>query len=238
MVGFPEGFLVRVHTLQHGAEKEEKDVLEKLHHRAESHAAVHAPQPEVLDEADVTLALYKSSFEVTYEKSTSLFRAAKTLYEEVHDVLNDGKIHVHHGDWTVDELEGRVMVLQSLQKTRWEKLLAEGEKLRQKADEIYEPVTKAEAAVLHSRGEPPNVAWMGFPTNEQADVRKAYKNKFKQAFAVAKLEYEGVAGFPDGLLTRVPHLKNGAEMEARGVIDKLRHRTHVDQILRIKIPTF
>lgn len=148
-------------------------------------------EPEVLNAAERTLAEFKASFETVYELSTSLFLSAKELNQKIHAILNEGRLRVDHGEMTVYELDEWLKQLLIPEKAKWDILFKEEAKLSKKLNEIYEPVKESEAAVIHARGEPPDVAWMGLPTEEQAYVRKAYHHKFKKAFAEAKREYDG-----------------------------------------------
>jgi len=148
-------------------------------------------QAEVVRAAEKALADFKVSFEAIYEQSTSLFRTAKALHQKIHDVLTEGKIRVDRGETKVQDLDGWLKRLLDPEKSKWERLLGEEENLLKMANDVYQPVTEAEAAVIHARGEGSNVAWMGIPTEEQAAVRKAYHLKLSKDFAEAKSEYLG-----------------------------------------------
>jgi len=179
---------------------------------------------EVLDQADRTLSQFKASFEEAFEVSNTLFRSAKTMYEHVREVLDQGKLRVVKGEWTVEQLDEHMKGLLQRQAEGWTKLINGAEKEKKKVNEIFQPVKDAELAVKHARGEGANVAWLGYLTEDQAKVRKAYHEKLVKNFADAKVEYQSVCGYPDGLLVRIPQLKHGVETEVATIIEKLSRR--------------
>jgi hypothetical protein len=183
-------------------------------------------RPDILQEADQVLKTFRQALPEEYTRCSSLYESAKDLYKDVCHHLVSGKLKVQHGEWTVDELEGKMTELAQKQESCWNTLFSGEQIMRKRVEALYEPVKEMEQKVKNARGEMGAAPWNDHPTAEQSAVRKAYSHCLKTTFHDAKVEFDAITSYPDGLLTQVALLHKHGDTETSESIKQLRKREH------------
>jgi hypothetical protein len=186
--------------------------------------------PEVLAEADSVLREFKALIEKNYDIADSLYEGAKNLWEQVKYHWTQGKHRVLKGKWSANDFDRDLTDLFSRQDAIWAREMNVCDELQAQIDELYNKVEKAHDNVKHARGEPPRVAWMSFPTLDQATIRKVYDHKLRFAFKDAYLQYESLCGYPEGILTKTKLLHERAIKETSDLVEWCRKKEHVRKV--------
>jgi hypothetical protein len=186
--------------------------------------------PEVLAEADSVLCEFKALIEKEYPVASSLYEGGKNLWEQVKYHWKQGKYRVLKGEWSADDFDRDLMDLFRRQEAIWDREMDVGAELYVRIDELYKKVKQAHDNVKNARGKPPHVAWMSFPTPDQATIRHVYDHRLRFAFKDAQTEYEGLCGYPEGILTKLKLLRDRAIKESRDLVEWCRKKEHVHKV--------
>jgi hypothetical protein len=185
-----------------------------LRHELEDHMHIHL---NVVDEADEALKKFQEMMSDAYTDCSSLQEAAKDLYKEVFHNINGGKLKVYQGTLALDQFDRDLTALLGKQQPKWDQLKAKEAIMRTRLQKMYEPIHAAELHVRDAKGD-------GKSNEPQKELAKVYSHRLKRNFHDAKVEYDELMGFPDGLLTQIDLLHKRAETESREIIEKLRKR--------------
>ena len=161
---------------------------------------------EMIDETDAILQGFKTSMEETYPKASSVYEAAKWLYQQVYDLRS--KDQANNND-------AQVAALYQSQAEKWSQLEADAAELQAVIKNKYGTVESAETRIKKARGSSgPSRAALGFPTPNQKLARYVFDKKFKYKFHDAKSEISMMCDFPDGMLVQVRLLHKNTEKMA------------------------
>lgn len=183
--------------------------------------------PEVLTEADSILSEFNALIEKEYPIANKLYEDATHLWEQVKYHWTQGKHRVLKGEWSADDFDRDLMDLFRGQEAIRDRQMNLGAELYAEIEELYKKVEQAHDNVKHARGEPPRVAWMSFPTPDQATVRKVYAHKLRFTFKDAQTDYESLCGYPEGILTKMRLLHERAIKETRDLVEWCRKKEHL-----------
>lgn len=192
-----------VEVQQGGVDEEEVEVTDEI--VEEEVPPPEAPQANVLEQANKALCAWKQVQEKVLPEAKDLHYYAEELYVEDQKFWDHGKFKVRREEWTVDEFDQELKALSKKQEPVWDKLLNQTDILLKKLEQPYKDVQAAAEKVKASIGPHPFGKVLGkpAPTSQEQEIRHEFHWKLDQEFKNAKAEYQEIAGYPEGLLSRV-----------------------------------
>lgn len=190
-------------------------------------ARAEQPRPAVVADMEGALAEFKRVMTEYLPMAFAMHEAAKKLYKEMGRHWSADKRHVASNEMHAAGLAQDLLGLQAKQEPLWATLEKDANALRERVDRAYKLVQDADAAVLRACAyKGTNAAWGGFTTPEMEAVRHFHSKKLRTDVHEAKVTYEEVCGFPDGLLTRIGTIQKRVLKETEALIESTAKKEH------------
>jgi hypothetical protein len=196
-----------------------------------AHPIAKQPQtgvPECVQHAQYVLHVWNHLMERELDHIHRLADASEKLWCEDQQLWNEGKNHVAHGSWSVEEFDRHVKDLMDEQAPIWAKLKAMTGELREKMDQPWKDVLQAEECVAHECSSEPapkgkfrvfarlfGKAPLSPPTAPRVADFFYHGSPLMSKFLQAHEYHQLVSSYPSGLLTKIELLhQNAAEKTA------------------------
>jgi len=193
---------------------------------------------EILQQAEDSLCAWNEAMEQVQVPADDLFYYAEELWVEDKAKWNEARRKALHGEWTVEQFDRELDALQQKQAPVWDIILKKEADLRGILEVPHQQMKVAHDRIKMALAEDPlSKKFMnplahlfGKPLHEdQQMLLHHYQCKLKRQFEDAEEEFNRLADYPSGLLTRVKLFRSNAikeTAELAGVVHKKKGVVH------------
>lgn len=203
-----------------------------------------APQANVLHLANEALCAWKRIYKQEKPKADDTWYYAEELFVEDQKFWEHGKHKVHHTkEWTVEQFGEELEKLKAKQQPVWDLLIKQADEIAAKLEKPAEDVKNACDKVKASLGPHPFnkvVPGKPAPTSQEEEIRHEFHYKLDQEFKDAKVQYQEICGYPEGLLPRVKLARINVVREDINITEALhdeqmaeRNRSNLAKIFKV-----
>jgi hypothetical protein len=189
---------------------------------------------DVMREAEETWASWNEVVRIIAFQAHDLMYHTKKIWSEDKTFWADARRKTLKGDWSVAEFDSEMECLQKKQTPVWCDLLKTQAELREKLNEPYERVKLVNVHLQTALDENPLAKKYTNPFShtffgrawhsDQLTLHNFYSSHWMHQLRIIKNEYEALAGYPSGTLSRVKEMGNHYITEHARVIEEVHKR--------------